>query len=219
MTRIAGLAALACLLTACGADDANLDTADTTTSSSGATSATEADSISDELDADTPIGADGIGPLKAGMTLAEVREAAGTELILEGFEAFEGYCWFADVKGLEEEFSLLFLSPERTSPVSSPDEGELGRVSTYGDIDSSPAPSTGGPGIGSTKDEVMQTYGTGHTVEVTPHKYAEGGEYLDVRGSKSDDGLLLRFETDGAGKVTAIHGGLEDAARLVEGCA
>ena len=91
-------------------------------------------------------------------------------------------------------------------------------MSAYAD-DSSAARSTGGPGIGSSRREVMDVYESGHRVEVTGHHYVPGGEYIDIRDPRNDDGLLLRFETDEQGKVTAIHGGVEDAARLVEGCA
>lgn len=221
MRLIVAVAATALLLPACGGDDPSVDTTATTGTSDTTTTSEWPGHPDAELNHNSRIGADGIHPLKAGMSLAEVRETAGREVILEGFDDFGGYCWFARIEGLEEDFSLLFLAPDRTEAVGDPDQGELGRASTHGDLDTSPARSTGGPGVGSTKDEVMETYnrGPGHSIEVTPHVYADGGEYIDIGSAKHDDGLLLRFETDGRGVVTAIHGGLEDAVKLIEGCA
>lgn len=206
------LLAAALLLAGCGT--ATDDSAATTTS----TASTSTSAAPPHLDGETPIGAEGIGLVKAGMTLAEVREVGERELILEGFEEFGGYCWFGHFKGLEEDFSLLFLAPERTSPVADAEAGVLGRVSVEGLIDHSPARTEAGVGIGSTKAEVLEAYAT-DVVEVSPHQYVEGGEYIDVSGSQDPVPTLLRFETDGDAKVTSIHGGLPDAARLIEGCA
>ena len=197
----------------CGDADPSARATTTTTAESNSTT-TEFP----PLDGDTPISWEGIGFVKAGMTLAEVRDVARRELVLDGFEGFGGYCWFADFEGLEDDFSLLFLSPARTEPVDNPNEGVLGRVSTYGDIDDSPARTETGIGIGSSKAEVMAAYSS-DVVEVTPHFYVDGGEYIDVSGTQDPVPTLLRFETDASGTVTAIHGGLPDAVRLIEGCA
>ncbi|HUR48765.1 MAG TPA: hypothetical protein VMY88_04415 [Acidimicrobiales bacterium] len=214
MRLLPPLLALLLLLTGCGRDGST-DTPAATTTSVPSTSTSNA---SPQLDADTPLSAEGVGPVKAGMTLAEVREAGGRELVVEGFADFEGFCWFGHFQGLKEDFALLFLAPERTSPVSNPDEGVLGRVSVESQLNSSPARTEAGVGVGSTKAEVLKAYAD-DVVEVTPHRYTEGGEYIDVSGSQDPVPTLLRFETDTDDKVTSIHGGLSDAARLVEGCA
>lgn len=214
MSRPVAAALLLLTLAGCARESSRVSAASSTSSTRGPTTTSEAPT----LDGETPITWGGIGQVKAGMTLAEVRELEGRKLVPEGFEDFEGFCWFAEFEGLEDDFSLLFLAPESTEPVDDPEKGVLGRVSTYGELDPSPARTEAGVGIGSTKSEVLEAYAT-DTVEVTPHHYAEGGEYIDVSGTQDPVPTMLRFETDGNDKVTAIHGGLPGAVRLVEGCA
>lgn len=224
MKRIVALAAGALLasssLIGCGTDDGAVNAGDTSTSAEPiSTSTTSSTNTSDggSLDEDSAITAAGIGPLRAGMTLSEVEEAAGRELVVEGFEDFEGFCWFAHFKDLEEDFQLLFLAPERDKPVSDEALGELGRVSAYGTTETSPARTDRDVGVGSTKAEVEAAYPG--QVKATGHEYVQGGEYLDIGAADDRDRRLLRFETDEDAKVTAVHGGLTDAVQLVEGCA
>jgi hypothetical protein len=215
-----GLFVAVLLLTGCGTDDPAAESGRLTST----TDVTSSDPSESGLDGDTPITASGIGGLEAGMSLADARKVLTSELVLSGFEDNEGYCWLGEVEGLEEDFSLLFLSPARDKPVDNPDDGELGRVSVYADLNDSAAQTDKGVGIGSTKEEVEAAYPG--VVGATGHNYVEGGEYLDIgtsdgsgEGAGDDpDGRLLRFETDENGKVTAVHGGLADAVRLVEAC-
>ena len=209
-----GLFVAALLLAGCGTDEPAAESGrDTSTSSAPTTSSS---SPTAAPDGDTPITAFGIGGLKAGMTLADAREVLTSELVLSGFEASEGYCWLGEVEGLEEDFSLLFLSPTRDKPVDNPDDGVLGRVSVYADMNDSAAQTDKGVGIGSTKEEVEAAYPG--VVEATGHNYVEGGEYLDIGAGEGTNSRLLRFETDENGKVIAVHGGLPDAVQLVEAC-
>ena len=215
-----GLIVAGLLLAGCGTDEpaAERESGTATSTTEGIT--TSSNSPKSSPDGDTPITASGIGGLEAGMTLADAREVLTTELVLTGFEDFEGYCWLGEVKGLEEEFSLLFLSPTRDKPVDNPDDGVLGRVSVFADSNDSAAQTDKGVGIGSTKAEVEAAYPG--EVKATGHRYVEGGEYLDIgpaEDSSDPDGRLLRFETDEKGRVTAVHAGLPDAVRLVEACA
>jgi hypothetical protein len=55
----------------------------------------------------------------------------------------------------------------------------------------------------------------GPRLEVTPHKYVDGGHYLTVRSS--DRRYAMVMETDGS-KVVFIRSGLVPAAEYVEGC-
>lgn len=71
-----------------------------------------------------------------------------------------------------------------------------------------------GLGVGSTEAEVKAAYGD--AVEVTPHKYnPPPAHYLTIW---SDPGKLgVRYVTDGAGNVTAVHAG-SASIQYVEGC-
>jgi hypothetical protein len=168
-----------------------------------------------ELTADTPIDLRGIGPIEAGMTLAEAERAAGVDLVPQYFEDFGGLCYFATAAGLEEDFILMVRS-SGSEPVDDPRDGVIARVSATSDMES-PAQTLSGIGIGSSEEDVYASYPG--RIESQPHMYIEGGHYLTyVPRDTADQGFRVRFFTDGE-VVRDIHAGDAEASGAVEGCA
>ena len=152
--------------------------------------------------------ADGFGPLRIGMTLAEVVAAYGPDSDPEA------------VGGPDTESCDQFR-PERAPPelLVMIEEGRLTRISL---ISQSPVQSDRGVRIGDSAAAVRSIYGP--AVRAEPHKYADPpAEYLTVwvRGSPSDerpgDERGIRYEIGEGGTVSAIHAG-GSSIEYVEGC-
>lgn len=200
------LALLLFLGGACGDDERSV----TAPASTAATSAPSART----LDGETPISFHGIGPIRAGMTVAEAENAAGRRLVVTDFEQFEGRCYFAHPEGMRDDVILTVLSPG-DAPVSDPMDGIIGRASFEEAVTTSPSTTANGVGLGASPDDVRAAY-AGHTISESKHHYVDG-TYLDVEAPNGD--LMLRFEVGDEGTVFAIHGGTPRAVTLVEGCA
>jgi hypothetical protein len=202
VVRVVRLLVVVVLLAACGGDDddATVRDADATTS----TSPTEAEDVKPK------IGFDALADAPAGQTLREVGHVEVTS-----FEDFGGFCFYAVPDGLAGRAVLTVLSPDG-QPMQYPLDGVIGRASSHAN-DPDPL-GTDRVAIGDSEDDVREAYDD-HEIVESPHKYVEGGHYLDVQpGTDDPDGSLLRFETDGT-VVTAIHGGTDVVVQLVEGCA
>jgi len=78
-------------------------------------------------------------------------------------------------------------------------------------------PGLGNIRVGDAADKVETTFGS--AVRRSPHKYVEGGSYLDIayRAGKYK-GQSMRFGTDADDRVITVIGGKTGATRLVEGC-
>jgi hypothetical protein len=142
----------------------------------------------------------GWGPVKIGMTRAQVSKALHVELQGDAFDN-EGKCLelFPTSEALKGTF-FMFL------------DGKLSRISV---AEESRIATPRGIHVGSTAEEVRKAYG--EKLEAEPNHYLElPAEYLTfwlkpkVRG--------VRFETDAGRKVETIHAG-NDSIQLVEGCA
>jgi hypothetical protein len=182
------------------------------------TSAAETEAPPEErLTADTPIDLYGIGPIEAGMTLAEAERAAGVDLIPEHFDDFGRRCYFAHAEGLEEDFHFLVTGPAReysTGSVDQPEDGIIRRVSATKHMES-PAETLSGVAVGDTEDEVYSTYAG--QIESEPHVYVEGGHYLTYTPrAQADQDYTVVFFTDGS-VVEEIHAGDVGYAGAVEG--
>lgn len=94
--------------------------------------------------------------------------------------------------------------------------GQVARVSFYG---RRAGKAIGGARVGDSIDTVIGAFGlTSFTTE--PHAYVQGGFYWDLKfGPGIYARKAIRWETDAAGKITAIHGGRPGATALIEGCA
>jgi hypothetical protein len=69
--------------------------------------------------------------------------------------------------------------------------------------------------IGSSEGALRRTYGS--RLQVRPHQYVRGGHYFFLR-RRQRPRWRIRFDTDGAGRVTQIAFGAR-AVAYVEGCA
>jgi hypothetical protein len=184
------------------------------TASEEPSSAAETEAPPETLTADTPLDLYGIGPIEAGMTLAEAEQVAGVELETPDWDVLGGRCFYAIPKGLEEDFRVRVLSPG-SEPVDNPEDGIVSSVVVTRYM-ASPAQTLSGVAVGSTEQEVFDTYPG--LIESAPHEYIEEGRYLTlVPRDASDREYGVKFATDGR-VVQEIHAGFADSIRAVEGC-
>lgn len=138
----------------------------------------------------------GIGSIRAGMSIAELKAAFGDSLVIPTKLAECDY-----VRPKSEPKGLSFMI----------ENGKLSRV----DVRNNTAVRTAaGAGIGDTEDRVKSLYPG--QVKVQPHKYTDG-HYLVVTptGSPGDERII--FETDGK-TVIELRSGRTPAVEYVEGC-
>ena len=146
-----------------------------------------------------PLTPDGWGPVRIGMTRAQVEQALAVKLEGEPLED-EKSCIELVPKGPERGLWFLF-EDYKLSRISI---GEPSRVKTPRGI-----------GIGVTAATVRRAYGKGLKAE--PHYYEDRpAEYLTFWTVPRKRGV--RFETDSKRRVQTIHAGTA-AIELVEGCA
>jgi hypothetical protein len=155
--------------------------------------------------------ADGWGPLKIGMTLAEVTTALGPDAN-------------PDAVGGPDPESCDEFRPERAPEgiLVMIQEGKLTRISL---VELSPVKTDKGLGIGDTAEAVKLAYGD--AAKATPHKYQDKpAEYITAwaGGPRSEPYVEdeaargIVYEVDGTGKVGAVHAG-GPSIQYVEGCA
>lgn len=155
--------------------------------------------------ASVPLTADGWGPLRIGMTRAEVVAALGED-------ADPNAAGGPDPAACDE------FRPERAPAgvLVMVEDGVLTRVSL---VDGAEIVTPEGLGIGDDAVAVVAAYGG--AVDATPHEYLDPpAEYLTVwrAGDGGAGSRGLRYETDGEGRVTAVRGG-GPSIQYVEGCA
>ena len=137
----------------------------------------------------------GIGPLRAGMTVAQANSAIGG-----GFAAPKGYsggCGYA----------ILTKAPSGLAVMLQ--DGKIARV----EVRSGGIATAAGARIGDSESRIKSLYAGRLTS--TPHKYVSGGHYLTVTPSGSANRIV--FETDGS-KVTEYRSGATPAVEQVERC-
>jgi hypothetical protein len=137
---------------------------------------------------------DGFGPVRYGMTPAEVQQALAVTLTRD--EAGSDGCFYMSVEG---DPGVSFII-ENT---------HVERV----DIDDAHHFTATGIKVGDTEKRAQAAYAG--QIEVSDHTYVEGGHYLVVHSKDRKRALVI--ETDGR-YVTRIRAGLEPAAEYVEGC-
>ena len=137
----------------------------------------------------------GVGALRIGMTVREVEEATGLEVELSQPNS-EFPCSHVSFLGFDELTGLA---------------GDGKRIGALSAFDTT-AETTEGVGIGSTVDEVRETY---------PDAREEEGFY-DPRTQRliveNDEGQILHFFTDPSGRITGITVGIDPDALAPEGC-
>jgi hypothetical protein len=140
----------------------------------------------------------GIGALRAGMSLAEVTSGIEGVLIVPA-GADTASCTYAQWRGGPPGVSIMI------------ERGRIARI----DVDSGAVATSLGARIGDTEERIESLY-VGR-VAVTPHKYTEG-RYLTVTPSASaDSAYRIVFETEG-GRVTRYRAGRRPAVEYVERC-
>jgi hypothetical protein len=137
---------------------------------------------------------DGVGPVKVGMTLAQLSAALHQELAAD--ERDEHGCFYINARW-HDNVSFMII------------DGHVARVEVAG-----PGVKTStGIQVGDSEAQVRNVYGP--KVKVIAHQYIDTGHYLTVRSADGRYGV--RFETD-KGKVTLFYAGKYDAIQYVEGC-
>lgn len=142
----------------------------------------------------------GIGAVRVGMTVAEASKAAGTRLIRpSGYEA-NASCFY--VKPQQPKNIGFMVTDKRISRV---DVYRNSRITTLS-----------GAKIGDTESRIKLLYPG--RIQVTPHKYVQGGHYLTyLPKDASDKNYRVVFETDGK-RVTQFRAGQIPEVEYVEGC-
>ena len=136
----------------------------------------------------------GIGNIKAGMTLQEVKVATNNGITIP---ARLDECAYIRPTSAPKGISLMV------------EKGTVSRV----DITQGTVATTKGARIGDTEDRIKSLYPG--QVKVMPHKYTDG-HYLVVSPPGDADNRIV-FETDGK-KVLRYRSGKEPAVEYVEGC-
>ena len=156
-----------------------------------------------------PLTAEGWGPLRVGMTLAEITAALGPDAN-------------PDAAGGADPASCDEFRPARAPEgmLLMVEDGRLSRISL---IRASRVKTDRGLGLGAAPAEVRAVYGS--ALQATPHKYVDApAQYLtfwsvggSATGSVPRSSRGIRYEVDATGKVTTIHAGGPSIA-YVEGC-
>lgn len=137
---------------------------------------------------------DGIGPIKIGMTDAQLRATLHGKPIEEdsGSEA----CYYVHEAGRNHLHYMVI-------------DGRVVRI----DVDDRGIPTAAGIRVGDAEAKAQQVYGS--EMKVTAHQYTDTGHYLTVRSPDGRRGI--RFETDN-GRITEFYAGTYEAIQYVEGC-
>ncbi|MGY3041577.1 hypothetical protein ACVWWQ_003210 [Rhodanobacter sp. TND4EL1] len=150
------------------------------------------------VDADAMAHYDGYGDVRFGMDEASFDKAWGGEL--KGAPERDSTCFYKTPKWvtLSADFAFMF---------------EDGRFVRY-DVGTAKEAAPGGGKVGMDAKRISALYGAG--VQIQPHKYVDGAEYLRVEAPHGKS--MLVFETDPQGKVTRWHVGVPPQVDYVEGC-
>lgn len=207
MTAFRTCAALASFaaLAACARESApkRVDTASATPSTTPSTTVsaamrTSADTSAPAAHPAMEVTPRGIGPLQAGMSLADASAALGGALgAPKGGDPMG--CDYVDWRGAPPGVRVMI------------EEGRIARI----DVDSGSVATVAGARVGDTEDRVMSLYPG--RVTVTPQKYT-AGHYLTVTpASPADSAFRIIFETE-HGHVTHFRAGRRPPVEYVEGC-
>ena len=167
------------------------------------------------VDERTPLNAKGIGPIEAGMTVAQAEAVSGLSFTLRGSTEEFGGCFYVDLEGQPD------LAIRASNPAGRPDapfeEGVIEAITIYElEPDGVTArATTAGIGLGASEAEVRAAHGD--AVEERPHDYVPEGAYLYVHPDEAP-GFGFRYVLDEHRVVTSIDVGLEGAITAPEGC-
>jgi hypothetical protein len=142
------------------------------------------------------VSADAAGPIRVGMTMDELRSAAGDLTPPPNATAECAYVHPASAPA----GVLVMLA-----------KGVVVRV----DVDRAGVATSEGVVVGDTVSKVNDAYAG--RVTATPHKYVQRGQYLTVKPGSSQDSLRIVFESE-AGRVTRYRVGRVPQVEWVERC-
>lgn len=148
----------------------------------------------DALSTNSRLTPDGIGPVKIGMTVEEVRSMIGP---IEDDNTKDQSCYF--ITPLRGPRGITFMIIDN-------------RVARVDVIENSPILTDRGIGIGVSEAQIKKAYG--ENVEIGPHFYTDG-HY--VRVSAPESKRLMLFETEN-GLIDTYRAGESYAVNFVEGC-
>lgn len=185
--------ALVAMCVAIAACTGNHDTADT--AQVGTTAGSAAPGSSSPATGAMAVTATGIGPVHAGMTIAELRQALDSVRFTDPDSA---RCAYPKLVGLPDGVWVMV------------EQGVVGRV----DVQKGDVATAEGINIGDDSADVRAAYGKRMTV--LPHKYTDG-RYLEVK-SAGDTLHLIIFETNAQGTVLRYRAGKLPQVRYVESC-
>lgn len=144
----------------------------------------------------TVVTTDGVAGIKLGMAPAQAEEITGIDLVSFLPDTTED-CYFLRPSNGPKGLSVMVAN------------GTIVRI----DVQEAPTATPEGARVGDTEKRIIEIYGEG--VEITPHKYVDGGHYLTV--PTGDPTKRIIFETDGR-KVTYFRVGMIPHVEWIEGC-
>ncbi|MEA5602076.1 hypothetical protein [Nostoc sp. UHCC 0252] len=140
----------------------------------------------------------GIGAVQVGMTVSQAAKAAGTKL---AGDPPNNNCYY--VKPQNQPKNLSFMVTK-------------GRISRVDVRQNTQITTLKGGKIGDTEAQIKSLYP--EQIQVTPHKYVQGGHYLTfIPKDRADQNYRVVFETDGK-RVTQFRSGKLPEVEFVEGC-
>lgn len=140
----------------------------------------------------------GIGTVRVGMTVSQAAKAAGTKLV---GDSPNDNCYY--VKPQNEPKNISFMVTK-------------GRISRVDVRQNTQITTLKGAKIGDTEAQIKSLYP--EQIQVTPHKYVQGGHYLTfIPKDRADQNYRVVFETDGK-FVTQFRSGKLPEVEFVEGC-
>jgi hypothetical protein len=145
------------------------------------------------------------GPVRIGMTLAEVRRTLGdpeASLYVSNPDdpLGEEGCTYLETPNLPKGVGVMLIN-RRVARVD---------ISEFG------VRTASGGSVGDTEETIIAMYPG--RIQVGPHKYDPQGHYLEfVPKDAADRDYGIIFETDGT-RITSFRAGLRDAVAFVEGC-
>ncbi|MDR7101390.1 hypothetical protein [Croceicoccus sp. BE223] len=192
MKTLLAATALALTLSACSAPTPTDEAAPTAEASETAAPAAPA-ATATEASLDRTMTLEGLGPLKIGQPVP-----AGSGWTKPDMQASDA--------------CLIYKSDAYPGVYAIVENGAVRRITAGQGSD---VTFVEGIGVGATRAQVDGSF---PGFRETPHKYVEGGVDLTAPNAASGD-AAVRFELDGAGKVTDMHVGTAPVLGYVEGCA
>jgi hypothetical protein len=163
-----------------------------------------------KLTSQSKVTINGIGAVKAGMSLPEAAAAANNRLYISP-SAGDG-CYYIQGEGDLKDISFMVTKDDVKSRQKYVTSDVIARV----DIDDPRVTTISGAKIGDTEARIKSLYPG--QIKVTPHNYVQNGHYLTlIPKDSADKNYRLVFETDGK-RVTRFRSGKLPEVEFVEGC-